>query len=469
MSSQLTSIFKFFIDVERHERLKVFLLTAAFFCVIGGYSVAKELKDSLFLSIVGKDYQPMAKILAMVVLIPAILFYSKLVDVLRRYQLLYFYTIFYAIAGLFCAYFIAHPTIGLANTETSPYRLFGWLIYFFIEGYSPFVVSVFWAFTNSITNPMSAKNNYTIMVAGSKLGGMLMTILAVVLLRCKTSAGECVFSDIRGHQILFILSSLLILLAPVIIYFLMTRVPGKYLHGYEAVYKVEKERPEEKQSAGFLGTLKSMFSGLLMFVKYPYVMGMFGMIFFWEIVNVVLGYIRLGVGKEATHSISEFSAYLLQQSFFIHCTGFFIVLFGTRALINFLGERRSLILVPVITGVLLIYYLTAQSAAAVALVYVLLRSVNYAFAYPLRESLYIPTTKEMKFKSKSWIDAFGQKIAKGCGAYYNVLIAGFADSALLGIHGIFFTLVIGFWILTAHLLGKRFEHAIKNNEVIGVE
>ena len=69
-------------------------------------------------------------------------------------------------------YLVGHPEIGIANTETSPYRLFGWVFYFLNEGYSPFVLSVFWAYVNSVNNPTSAKKHYGLMIASSKLGGI---------------------------------------------------------------------------------------------------------------------------------------------------------------------------------------------------------------------------------------------------------------------------------------------------------
>ncbi|MFA6065876.1 MAG: Npt1/Npt2 family nucleotide transporter [Candidatus Babeliaceae bacterium] len=470
MSSQLKSFFKFFVDVEPHERIKVILLTAAFFCAIGGYTIAKELKDSIFVHIVGLEYMPWAKMLSIFILIPPILFYSRLVDILKRSHLLYFYCMLYGIGGLICVYLLGHPTIGLANTDTNPYRLFGWFLYFFIEGYSPFVVSVFWAFTNSITSPKAAKNNYTIMIAGSKFGGMIMSAFAWWLLTYKDSLGQLIYSDVINHQILLGLASCLLLCVPIIINIMITRVPAQYLHGYEAVYKVEKERSSHGEPTGLIATLTSIVSGLVMIVRYPYVMGMFGMIFFWEIINVVLGYLRLSIGETHASSASALSGFLFKSVLFVHLAGFIIVLFGTRALINFLGERKSLILIPTITGILLTYYLTSQSANAVLIVYILIRSVNYAFAYPLRESLYIPTTKEMKFKSKSWIDAFGAKVAKGCGSYYNVFVSRYVSTALLtSVHTVFFIGVISMWLLTAQLLGKRFERAVENNEVIGLE
>jgi len=466
MSSQLRSFFKFFIDVEPQERLKVVLLTLGFLCTIGGYTIAKELKDSIFVSIVGREYVPLAKMISMFVLIPSILFYSRLVDILRRYQLLYFYCILYGVAGLVSVYFLGHPVIGLPNTDTGPYRLFGWIFYFLFEGYSPFVVSVFWAFTNSITSPTAAKNNYTIMIAGSKFGGMIMCALGIWLLTPDVTTGQLIFSHVASHQILLGVASCMLLCVPFIINHMMKKVPGKYLHGYEAAYRAEKIRSTR---TGLMGTFESLFSGLIMFVRYPYVLGMFGMIFFWEVVSVVVQYWRLAIGQSSTSTISEFTKFLFESVFFVHMAGFIIVLFGTRAVINFLGERKSLILVPTITGILLIYYLRVQSATAVLIVYVLMRSVNYAFAYPLRESLYIPTTKEMKFKSKSWIDAFGAKVAKGVGSGYNFLSSQFAASALFTMHSLFFVIIIGLWVITAQLLGKRFEKAIENNEVIGLE
>ena len=42
MSSRLKDIIRFFLNIEKHERLKVFLLTVAFFCVIGGYTLQKS-------------------------------------------------------------------------------------------------------------------------------------------------------------------------------------------------------------------------------------------------------------------------------------------------------------------------------------------------------------------------------------------------------------------------------------------
>ncbi|NBV40666.1 hypothetical protein EBR77_02375, partial [bacterium] len=142
---------------KKEEILKFIYLTAVFMLVIGAYTIAKELKDSVFVSLVGAPYLPTAKFLVVFVLIPAALLYALLVDSVKRYQVFSFYCFLYGILTLIMAFLLGHPTIGLLNTDASPYRIFGWLFYFFFEGFSPYVVGVFWAFANSVSSPQDAK------------------------------------------------------------------------------------------------------------------------------------------------------------------------------------------------------------------------------------------------------------------------------------------------------------------------
>lgn len=440
---------------DRYERLKFFLLCAAFFLVIGSYTLIKELRDSIFVAVVGREYVPLARILETIILIPAIFFYSFLVDRLRRYQLLYVYAFFYGIIGFICASVLGDQVIGLQNTDTSAHRYFGWFFYFFVEGFAPFVVSLFWAFANSVNSPETAKNNYAWMVSGSKIGGMISASFAWWLLGWQLKDGSRMFSDVVNHQILLCFFSCMVMLIPIVIYFLIKKVPGKYLHGYEAVYQFEKEH-EKKDEEGV-----GMLAGLSMLVKQPYVFGIFGMLFFYEMINTILGYHRLGVIESASTSVSDFSFRLFEQAFVLHLIGFFISLIGTRTLLRLVGEEVCLLMIPLVTGGLLWYFILSSNI----IVYVLVKSFNYAFAQPVRESLYIPTVKEIKFKSKSWIDAFGAKLARGSGSGINMVTTFMGSAAVLS-GGLFGSIII-LWTLTAFLLGRRYTKAIANNEVIG--
>ncbi|HSC25366.1 MAG TPA: Npt1/Npt2 family nucleotide transporter [Candidatus Babeliales bacterium] len=464
MGSTIKQMLRGLFDIEPQERMKLFFLSFLYFLVVGAYTITRDLKSSIFLGVVGKEYIPWVKVISMLMLVPAIFFYSRLVDRIRRYQLLIFYSILFGIANLIFAYYIGHPTIGILNTDAHPTRLFGWLFYFFVEGYSPFVVSVFWALANSVNSPAEAKKNYGYMVAGSKFGGMVAAASAWYIFGLSSQAMHPYLTHVVAHQIILIISTLFLALVPIVAILFIRTVPGHLLHGYEAAYQLEKQKNEN-----VIVSKPSMFAGLEMFVKHPYVLGIFGMVFFYEIVSTVLGYLRLGVAEAGAGSISDVSKVLFEIAFKAHLVGFMISLIGTQALLSCLGTRICLVLIPFSMGGILFYLIFETSPESLRNAFVVFTALNYAFLAPVRESLYLPTIKEIKFKSKSWIDAFGSKFAKTTGSMFNVFASKMGGSLILSVHSFFFAVIIGLWFIVAFLLGRRFEQAITNNEVIGAK
>jgi len=394
-------------------------------------------------------------------LILPILLYSKMVDKVRRYYLLITYSSLYAILSLVFVFFLGHPTIGLGNTNQSFYRLFGWLFYLFIEGYSPFVLSVFWAFANSITSLEESKNNYGLMVAGSKLGGMCTAAFAWALFSSQAIPFIGNFSGVAKHQIILLVSTLFLMFIPITILLLMHKVPGRYLRGYEAAYKIEKLRGKHGK------TQTGVFAGLKMFMKYPYVLGIFCMVFFYEILSTVLRYSILGIAESTSSSVSDISGFLFKWVFIMHATGFCIALFGTSILLKKLGIRMCLLLIPASTGFVLLCFVLNSTTTVLMSAFILMKAIYYAFSWPVREALYIPTIKEIKFKSKSWIDAFGSKLAKSTGSTFNIFAEGLGPFLFVPTISLFFAFIISIWFIAAWLLGNRFDRAVKNNEVIG--
>ncbi len=462
MTSKLKRYIKGFFNIDPLDVRKVLVLSITFFLLIGAYTVTRELKDVVFTTIVGSDKWlfALAKIFSMLILIPAIFFHSRLVDLVRRHKLLYIYSGLFLAIGCIFVYYLGHPTIGLPNNLNSPNRLFGWFFYFFIEGYSPLVVSVFWAFSNSITKPGAAKSNYPIMIAGSKLGGIVCATLGWSIL----IAGR--WSDTANIQVLLAYSTAILGLVPFSVYYLVNKIPKEELHGYEAGYQQRKESRKlhvaEKRSV-----FRSMIAGLELLFQYPYVMGIFGMSFFFEMISQALKVENIIFVKTASNNLSQFASVMLWQAILVHVVAFVVVLFGTRAIVTYLGERRSLLLVPVVTGLSVIVFLASPSYGTAIFSFVVMRSVNYAFAAPLMESLYIPTVKEIQFKSKSWIDGFGKKFAKTSAQSFNWYTTGLLGSTLWIAQMSYFSVIVGLWCLVAYALGWRFERAIANNEVIG--
>lgn len=461
--NKIKRYFASYFPLQRDEYFKLIYSTLCFFLIIGAYTLSKELKDIVFTEIVGKEYLGLVKLITIFILIPSVMLYAKFVDALRRYQLLALYSFVYGALGLLFAFLLGSDTIGLANTVASPYRFFGWFFYFFVEGYSPFVVSVFWAFANSINSPESAKKNYATLVSGSKIGGMLTAGFAWALLSVTDVNSFWMISHIGRLQLLLTLASILLILVPVAIYLLIKSVSAVHLHGYEAAYRVEKQREKKgKSDAGII-------SGLVMILRYPYVFGIFCLVLFYETIYTVLNYQKICIAKEGAKNLSELSGFLFKIIFITHCVGLIISLFGTRKLLEKFGEKVCLLLVPLSTAALFIYFRISGTQFSFFIFFLIFRSIHYAFSYPVRESLYILTVKEVQFKSKSWIDSFGSKIAKSGGSAFNGLTSNLSIAAFTLAQSTLFAVLIGLWTLVAFLLGKRFEKAVANNEVIGID
>lgn len=456
------------VDAKRYEKLKFFLLTVAFCLVIGAYTIVKELKDTVFVGIVGNEYIPKAKFLLIFFLIPAALLYAKLVDNVRRYQLLSFYCFLYGFVLLFFTYLLGSSTHGLETSTAASWNYLWWIYYFVLEGFSPFVVGVFWAFANSVSEPREAKVSYATMVAGSKVGGMATALFAAYLMKNLRTSDWFNFSDTIAHQILLGGSAVLLLCVPFVIYILMKMVPGRYLHGYEVVYKQEKKN--SKSGAGNTG----MFSGLQIMLESPYILGIFALMFFYETLNVVLSFQRLCLLKAAATnahgvmSMSILTGTMFMHRFWSHFFGLIFSLVGVRFLLKKYGERTCLLLIPILVGCLLLYFMIVQTPGAMLHVFIGLSTIHYSFSKPLIESLYIPTMKDIKFKAKSWIDTFGTKISKSAGSIFTDFVRSAAPGSAIfyAVYGVFFSVLIAAWLMTAYFLGRRYEKAVESNEII---
>lgn len=466
-------------NVKEEFRTKLYLLGLTFFFLTATQSLWRSLKASVFAKIVGASYVPSAKIYGILVLIPLILIYSKLVDVLRRHQLVYAFTIAHGIGGLILAGFLMHPTIGLGNLTPSPDRWIGWYFYFFMESFCAFMSTTFWAFANSINKPKDAKQYYGPLVAGSKVGGILaaaaMWLIFTVGIYSSGTIATMLHLGGSGISDRFLVGgtiaagSLCMFAAAICIKLLMTYVPGYYMHGYEAVYQVEKKREKEEKKKPFslLHSIGQALEGLRVILTLPYVLGIFCLSLFHDIVMTIFDYHVLMSADASYDTPGKLALFYAGYFLTMHVIGLFISVLGTTPLQRALGNRAALLLYPSLcmTMVTIAFFFPTTQVFFAAVV--LIRAANYGLNHPIREVLYIPTTKEIKFKCKAWSDAFGTRIAKGSASvfyqhamHYSPAIGQLMSSA--------FTFSVTFvWIIISYFLGRTLQRALDRKQVIG--
>lgn len=447
--------------INEIDRLKVLYLTLSFFFLNSCYAMWRPIKTSIFAKMVGASYVPDAKLYGMFFLIPLIILYSKLIDWLRRHQLMYCFTLFHGIGGLIFYLLLSHDTYGIANTVTNPNRWVGWSFYFFMESFAAFFTTTFWSFADSISDPKEARQYFGILTAGSKIGGILGSGLLYLALSNLNLADTILLPNI------LLLGSFLLFAAAATTYFLMIKVPGANLHGYESAYQVEKSKSNEPKT--FIESLKGSIDGIFVILKNPYVFGIFALVFFYDAIITIFDFLMLQSANAKYETAGELTAFYSFYTLCMHGVGFVIAFLGTVPLQRLLGVRTSLFIAPTVSLALVLTAYFWPTTNILFITFVVLRGLNYGLNHPTREVLYIPTTKIIKFKAKAWTDSFGTRIAKGSASLFNKSIANASPGFILLSSTLASTGLLSLWLVIAYFLGKTLQNAITHNKVIGQE
>lgn len=446
------------LQLESYDDKKLINLACSFFFIIGSYSILRSLKASVFLGLVGKEFLPIAKILGIALMIPAMLAYSKLIDSLRRYQIVYFFFLLYALLGLIFAATLLHPVYGLQNTTTSPYRILGWCFEIFMDLYQALVVSTFWSYVNSISTPNFANKTYGPIVAISRVGGMLTPLFGYLLMTYSN------LPDKYSIPLLVLFASLLLLAAAYFIYRIIKQVPYEYLRGYEATHHHTKlQNTATKKAPG-------IFEGLKLMLTHPYVFGIFGLVACFEIISIIFDYkMQVLMSIEHNNNIGAMSTFMFLYTGSFQVLSFIFALFGTSTLLKKLGVQVCLLIMPVATLFLVLCLSIHPTLKTVFVLMVALRALHYGFNSPIREVLYIPTIKDIQFKSKAWIESFGRTFSKSSGSTINILsiLQQSLGGCGFGIETLSAIVLTGIWFTIAYLIGKKYSKTITDDKLIG--
>ena len=441
-------------NFESKEELQKFAFLGAIFgLIIGSYWALRPIKDSIFAAIVGVDYQPMAKILSVCIIFPLVIIYSKLIDTFPRNKVFYFLTVFYAVVALAFAFVLSDQIYGLPNTNTDPTRIIGWLWYVFVESFGSLIVALFWAITTDITTEDSARRGFPVIA----LLGQTGNILGPLVLNAKR-LGFANSSPIPGIVAIFCLG-----MAGLMWVFLKV-TPKAQLQGYQAK---EPQAKEKGDKPGFL-------EGLKLLLTQPYLLGIFLVITIYEIVVTIFDFLLKAMSKAAYPLEVDHAAYLNNFAVTTGVVATLCVLFGINNIQRRMGMTASLVLMPILVGGAVFVLKADPQLSIVFWIMVVAKAVNYALNQPTLKQLYIPTTKDTKYKAQAWSDMFGSRSSKAVGSVINnfrgkfISQYGFLDGATWFITmSSFISLgLVGVWFFIAVYVARTFNKAIKEKRVV---
>lgn len=458
-SNPITSFLKsWFGDFQRDELIKFLKLGVIFAFVIGVYWTMRPLKDSIFASMVHARNQPWAKLASLVVLFPLVAIYSKLVDKVARHHMFYILGTIYCIGTVILGLLFLHPTIGLANTTVDASRIIAWVWYVFVESYGSLVVALFWAFAASMVSPDSAKRGFPIVIMIGQLGSICGPYFL-------TPLGQQVFGN-SGPTVL--ICGGLIAIMMLLVYIFMATTPRSQMRGYHG------DEPEKGEGKSEAHTEPGFFEGLQIMLRQPYLLGIFAVIGFFEIITTIIDYNfkYLVYNSFATEALR--SAYLGNYAVYVNLIAFFSLLLGVSNIQRRVGIKASLLLMPVIVAGMVLSFWVWPVVQVVFWIMVVAKAMNYALNGPALKQLYVPTTKDVKFKAQAWIETFGSRGSKGAGSGFNLLQTPFEAQWGVALGAYYLVtagaiMSFGFifaWFFIARFLGKKYEHAVAKNEVV---
>jgi len=462
------------------EMLRTLCLATTLFFMIGGYWLMRSLKDPILTALCGVSVIPKAKMLSVFVVLGVVSIYNHLLDSdIPKHRLFYVFGTFYFGLFITIALLLKHPTIGLANQQPNPMRLLGWVSYCSIESFGSVMVSLFWSFANSNISLETAKASYGVMVATAQVGSILGPTIVNQ------------FAESWGVANCYLIGACIILLLQVTMS-TYVRIYGtadlraKAEEDARAAQQDATDAPKKKKKkAGIL-------EGLQLFWKYNYVKGIFAIscLFMVEVTivdftmkmlardyfaeehpcqigqscyNAITG--QHGMSEDATAAFTRFMGFFGQAT---NTLSFLMSLFGTSAIIRYLGLRLTLLLFPSLCLAVIIFVRLYPSLFVVFGAMMMLKANSYALNNPTKEILYQPTSPAVKYKAKSWIDIFG---ARGSKALGSVVTNAFSDSAtnLVANGSLVGMCVASFLIWNARFMGAKFDEYTSSGYIVGDE
>ena len=436
--------------ISKKEGKKFSFLSLILLFIVGAYWLLRPLKDSIFFGTVGGINLPMAQTLSVVAVMILVLIYCKLVDIIPKHRLFYVVGTFYLTIFLIIACFMSHPVHGLNPAlPIGTHRWIGWITYFSIESFGSIFVALFWSFAASITKPESAKKGFPLILAGAQIGSISGPALGFL-------------SHIIGLQVLIFIACGAVACIMLLMKVFLIAIPEEDRQPY---CKEEASRPR----TGF-------FEGIKLIVTKPYILGIFCIVSLFEIVVTIVDYQMKMQAKILPEYASNeaFNTFLSAFGVATNTIALVMALLGTTYLMKRFGLVFCLIAFPTTLAVIIsgLYISSTTAISPYTLLWItfgvmiIAKGLSYALNNPSKEIMYIPTSKDVKFKAKGWIDMFGGRLAKGTGAQFNNLFKSSINSLM--VYGTLAALgLIGIWIIIAMYVGRTFNKLTDEDRIIG--
>jgi ATP:ADP antiporter, AAA family len=382
--------------VKPEERAASLGSFAYFFFLLAGYYVIRPLRETMGLAGGVKNLQWLfsATFTVMLLVIPV---YSALVARFSRRRFIPWVYRFFALN--LCVFFV------LMHQGTSPVGV-ARAFFVWTSVYNLFVVTVFWSFMADVFTPEQGKRLFGFISAGGSLGAIAGPAATTLLL------------DSLGMKGLLLLSAALLEISVWCVAYV-----GNVARALQ---------PQQEDAVG-----GGAFAGFTRVVRSPYLLGIAGLTGLLTLTGSFLYFQQANIVDQAIPTASERAELFAQVDLVVNVLTLLLQALGTGFILRRLGLVWALLFLPLVSllgfgGVAL------WPGLSLMLVFsVLRRAGHYALEGPAKEILFIPVTREDKYKAKSFIDTVvhrgGDVLSAWLFTGVTALGVGVSGSALLAL------------------------------------
>jgi ATP:ADP antiporter, AAA family len=408
--SALERALSVFADVRSGEGASTVLLAVTVFLFLAGYSLMKPARDGLILTEGGAEvasYSAGAQAVLLMVVVPI---YGWLGTRVVRIKLITIVVTFFA------ATLVAFYAGGVAGLRE------GVAFYIWIGLINVFIVSLFWQFANDLFTEGQGRRLFPLMGVGQSLGAWVGAAAVAPLV----------------ESLNYTPYTLMLLGASVLMAALGTTL---IVNTREARRAASDAHDAGKETLGPQG-------GFELIAQDRYLFWIAVLIVLLNIVNTTGNYVlnrlivdealaRFGTGAASVAPSRQFvTAFSGSISAMVNLVGLLLQLFVTARVIRWMGVRGALFVLPVIALTNYAIIAVAPIIAVVRVGKILENSTDYSIQNTLRQALFLPTTREAKYKAKAAIDTFFTRTGDVVSAGFVGLgqLVGLTVSAFAGIN-----------------------------------
>ena len=428
--SALERLLGLFAEVKGGEGVTTILLTLNVFLLICAYYIIRPVRQALILTEGGAEIQSYLSAGLVILLLGVVPLYAFLAARLPRRTLINRVTlVFVACLGLFFVLGNLGVPLGVA--------FFLWVVIFNLM-----VVAQFWSFANDLYTPEAGKRLFAIIAFGASAGAVL-----------GSTSVKAMIGKLGIYPPLLICGGVLLLAL------MITNIVDR------------RESRRARENGGIVEAEKPVAKGdaFKLVLKTPYLLMIAIMILFLNWVNTtgeyLLGRVVENAADQALTTAAAIDPDTFKKQFIgtfyadfysvVNVSGLLIQLFLVSRILKYLGIRTALLILPVVA--FLGYGIMGFFPVLVMIRWgkVAENATDYSLQNTLRGVLFLPTTREQKYKAKQAIDTFfvrtGDVLSAGVVALgTNVLILGVKGFALFNL------VLVGFWLLLAFLIGRKY-------------